>query len=103
MSSPKPMSSPQGPERASTFLAAGIGNTLGSHLADRIYIDAGNVLRVRFEGDEFHEDEPGPPEAHEGVQQAREMRRSPYTITCPMSEQRLGRWRNAGVETTDDG
>ncbi|KAH9912400.1 polymerase III polypeptide H [Epithele typhae] len=97
---------------------------LGSPLADRIYIDAGYVLRVRVEADGFHDDEPGPPEAHEGIQRAHEVRRSPYTTTvsafaaspcrrktayvrfwfqCPMSEQRFDQWRNAGVETTDDG
>lgn len=46
-----------------------------------MYIDAGDVVRVRVESDEFHDDEPGPPRAHEGVQQARENRRPPYTIT----------------------
>ena len=45
-----------------------------------MYIDAGDVVRVRVESDEFHDDEPGPPKAHEGVQQAREIRRPPYTI-----------------------
>ncbi|KAH9910356.1 polymerase III polypeptide H [Epithele typhae] len=93
---------------ASTFLAAGIGNNLvsralGSPLADRIYIDAGYVLRVRVEADGFHDDELGPSKTREGVQQAREMRRSLYAIACPISEWRLGQWRNAGVETTDDG
>ena len=51
-----------------------------------MYIDAGEVVRVRVESDEFHDDEPGPPKAHEGVQQAREVRRPPYAITvCPLS------------------
>lgn len=101
-----------------------------------MYIDAGDVVRVRVESDEFHDDEPGPPRAHEGVQQARENRRPPYTITvrtgypciprssvalhqsdcsgvlmdcgmqCSMSEQGLGPiswWKNAGVETMDEG
>ena len=54
---------------------------LDSALTDRMYIDAGDVLRVRVEADEFHDDEPGPPKAHEGVQQVRESRRPPYTIT----------------------
>ncbi|KAM5541365.1 hypothetical protein V8D89_004919 [Ganoderma adspersum] len=79
---------------------------LDSALTDRMYIDAGDVLRVRVEADEFHDDEPGPPKAHEGVQQVRESRRPPYTITCSMSEQGLGPtswWRNAGVETMEEG
>ena len=50
-----------------------------------MYIDAGDVVRVRVESDEFHDDEPGPPKAHEGVQQAREIRRPPYTITVRAS------------------
>ncbi|KAH9939118.1 polymerase III polypeptide H [Epithele typhae] len=77
---------------------------LDSALKGRMHIDAGDVLRLRVEAEEFHDDQPGPPKAHEGeVQQAREVRRSPCTITCPMSEQRLGPWRSSGVETTDDG
>ena len=100
---------------------------LDSALTDRMYIDAGDVVRVRVESDGFHDDEPGPPKAHEGVQQVRESRRPPYTITvrttcrrrralcgvlmqcphqCSMSEQGLGPtswWRNAGVETMDEG
>ena len=97
-----------------------------------MYIDAGDVVRVRVESDGFHDDEPGPPKALEGVQQARESRRPPYTITvrvepaaaperagrarrrrlthciyqCSMSEQGLGPtswWRNAGVETMEEG
>ena len=58
---------------------------LDSALTDRMYIDAGDVVRVRVEPDEFHDDEPGPPKAHEGVQQAREVRRPPYTITVRAS------------------
>lgn len=47
-----------------------------------MYIDAGEVLRVRVELDEFYDDEPGPPKATEGVQQApTEQRRPPYSIT----------------------
>lgn len=47
-----------------------------------MYIDAGEVVRVRVESDEFYDDEPGPPKATEGVQQVQtEHRRPPYTIT----------------------
>ncbi|KAI9067924.1 polymerase III polypeptide H [Trametes sanguinea] len=79
---------------------------LDSPLTDRMYIDAGDVVRVRVESDEFHDDEPGPPKAHEGVQQVQENRRPPYTITCSMAEQGLGPtswWQNAGVETMEEG
>jgi hypothetical protein len=47
-----------------------------------MYIDSGEILRVRVETDEFCDDEPGPPpKALEGVQVIREVRRAPYTIT----------------------
>ena len=47
-----------------------------------MYIDAGEVVRVRVESDEFYDDEPGPPKVTEGVQQVQtEHRRPPYTIT----------------------
>ncbi len=59
---------------------------LDSALTDRMYIDTGDVVRVRVESDEFHDDEPGPPKAHEGVQQVQENRRSPYTITVSPNE-----------------
>jgi hypothetical protein len=45
-----------------------------------MYIDAGEILRVRVESDEFYDDEPGPPKALEGVQVEREARRAPYSI-----------------------
>ena len=55
---------------------------LDSATADRMYIDTGEVVRVRVEADEFYDDEPGPPKATEGVQQVKsEGRRAPYTIT----------------------
>ena len=51
-----------------------------------MYIDAGEVVRIRVEADEFYDDEPGPPKATEGVMmngqaKEREGRRAPYTIT----------------------
>ena len=51
-----------------------------------MYIDAGEVVRVRVEVDEFYDDEPGPPKATEGVHQAQtaEGRRAPYTITVSL-------------------
>lgn len=55
---------------------------LDSPIAERMYIDTGEVMRVRVEADEFYDDEPGPPKATEGVQQVRtDIRRAPYTIT----------------------
>jgi DNA-directed RNA polymerase III subunit RPC8 len=45
-----------------------------------MYIETGEVVRVRVEADEFADDEPGPPKALEGVRLAREPKRSPYTI-----------------------
>ncbi|OBZ73713.1 DNA-directed RNA polymerase III subunit rpc8 [Grifola frondosa] len=59
---------------------------LDSPLTDRMYIDAGEVVR--------------------GVQQVRESRRPPYTITCSIAEQGLGPtswWKDAGVEAMDEG
>ena len=59
---------------------------LDSPTADRMYIDAGEVVRVRVECDEFYDDEPGPPKVTEGVQQVpTEHRRPPYTITVSLS------------------
>lgn len=46
-----------------------------------MYVDAGEVVRVRVEGEAFFDDEPGPPKAAEGVFTRAERRRPPYTIT----------------------
>ncbi|KAI0693068.1 polymerase III polypeptide H [Cytidiella melzeri] len=92
-------------ERAHFWLMGSDATTthelLDSAIADRMYIDTGEVVRVRVEADEFYDDEPGPPKATEGVQQAKtENRRAPYTITGlgPVAW-----WRNAGVEAMDEG
>jgi hypothetical protein len=53
---------------------------LESATADRMYIDQGEIVRVRVEADEFYDDEPGPPKAAEGIVIKREARRAPYTI-----------------------
>ncbi|KAG6381818.1 RNA polymerase III subunit Rpc25-domain-containing protein [Boletus reticuloceps] len=53
---------------------------LESPTTDRMYIDQGEIVRVRVEADEFYDDEPGPPKAAEGVVIKREARRPPYTI-----------------------
>ena len=46
-----------------------------------MYIDTGEVVRVRIEGEMFFDDEPGPPKAAEGVLTRAERRRPPYNIT----------------------
>jgi DNA-directed RNA polymerase III subunit RPC8 len=61
--------------------AASTHELLDSPIAERMYIDANEVVRVRVESDEFYDDEPGPPKAAEGVRIAVESRRSPYTMT----------------------
>ncbi|PAV20044.1 polymerase III polypeptide H [Pyrrhoderma noxium] len=72
----------------------------------RMYIDSGEIVRVRVEADEFFDDEPGPPKAAEGVMAAkRERRRSPYTITCSIAEQGLGPldwWKQPEEEPEDE-
>jgi len=78
---------------------------LDSPTTDRMYIDAGEIVRVRVESDEFYDHEPGPPKALEGVRVAREQKKAPYTIVCSMVEQGLGPvswWRNAEIEVTGD-
>lgn len=54
---------------------------LDSPEAERLYIDQGEIVRVRVERDEFCDDEPGPPKASEGVLISGQARRVPYTIT----------------------
>lgn len=45
-----------------------------------MYIDQGEVLRVRVEAEDFYDDEPGPPKMAEGVQVVRDPKRAPYNI-----------------------
>jgi len=45
-----------------------------------MYVDQGEVVRVRVEADDFFDDEPGPPKMAEGVQVQREVKRAPYNI-----------------------
>ncbi|KZS94412.1 hypothetical protein SISNIDRAFT_473907 [Sistotremastrum niveocremeum HHB9708] len=92
-------------ERAHFWIPEG-GDTPAAELLDtptenRMYIDQGEIMRVRVETDEFYDDEPGPPKAAEGVQVKRELRRSPYSIICSISEQGLGPtswWKQAQEE-----
>jgi DNA-directed RNA polymerase III subunit RPC8 len=53
---------------------------LDSPETERLYIDQGEILRVRVERDEFCDDEPGPPKASEGVLIGGPARRVPYTV-----------------------
>lgn len=53
---------------------------LDSDKETRMYIDTGEIVRVRVESDEFFDDEPGPPQVTEGIQVKKEPRRSPYRI-----------------------
>jgi len=53
---------------------------LDSPVSERMYIDQGEVLRVRVEAEDFYDDEPGPPKMAEGVQVMREPKRAPYNI-----------------------
>lgn len=47
----------------------------------RNYIDIGCYMRVRVEQEVFSDDEPGPPEASEGVALVKERTKPPYSIT----------------------
>ncbi|PPQ80713.1 hypothetical protein CVT25_001833 [Psilocybe cyanescens] len=84
---------------------------LDTPVADRMYIDQGEIIRLRVESDEFCDDEPGPPKATEGVQIKRELKRPPYMVCCSIAEQGLGPvawWNGAsqveeGDETMDEG
>ncbi|KAG8878043.1 DNA-directed RNA polymerase III subunit rpc25 [Tulasnella sp. 331] len=63
---------------------------LDSELTDRLYLDRGEIVRVRIEDDEFHDDEPGPPKAVDGVYTRAKARRPPYEITASMATSGLG-------------
>ncbi|KAJ7708744.1 polymerase III polypeptide H [Mycena rosella] len=81
---------------------------LDSPTAERMWIDKGEVVRVRVESDEFYDDEPGPIKMADGVQVVREVQaRAPFTVLCSMEEQGLGptSWWNAAqtAEEGDDG
>ncbi|KAF9231463.1 RNA polymerase III subunit Rpc25-domain-containing protein [Melanogaster broomeanus] len=74
---------------------------LESPTSERMYIDQGEIIRVRVEADEFYDDEPGPPKAAEGVAVNREVRRAPYSIICSIAEQGLGPvawWKSAQAD-----
>ncbi|KAG6860454.1 hypothetical protein C0991_011934 [Blastosporella zonata] len=77
---------------------------LDTPITERMYIDKGEVVRVRVEADDFFDDEPGPPKMAEGVQVQREAKRAPYNVTCSIAEQGLGPvawWNGAGQDDGD--
>jgi DNA-directed RNA polymerase III subunit RPC8 len=64
---------------------------LETPVAERMYIDQGEVVRVRVEADEFFDDEPGPPKMADGVQVHREVKRAPYNVIVSINiRQHLG-------------
>ncbi|GLB41509.1 putative RNA polymerase III subunit Rpc25 [Lyophyllum shimeji] len=79
---------------------------LDTPLAERMYIDQGEVVRVRVEGDDFFDEEPGPPKMAEGVAVHREAKRAPYNVICSIAEQGLGPvawWSGASQEGEEGG
>ncbi|KAF7309525.1 hypothetical protein MIND_00323300 [Mycena indigotica] len=83
-------------ERAHFWHASGDAEAKQTELLDtpvteRMWIDKGEIVRVRVEGDEFYDDEPGPVKMAEGVQVVKEVQtRAPFTIFASMAEQGLG-------------
>ncbi|KAG5641879.1 hypothetical protein DXG03_004019 [Asterophora parasitica] len=78
---------------------------LDTPVAERMYIDQGEVVRVRVEADDFFDDEPGPPRMADGVQVHREAKRAPYNVVCSIAEQGLGpvSWWNSAGQGEEDG
>ena len=71
---PSPPSPPQSPSTAPTSL-------LDSLVSSRMYLDQGEILRVRVEADQFCDDEPGPQKFVEGVgAEAKGRVRAPYNV-----------------------
>jgi len=63
---------------------------LDSDVNDRLYFLKNEAVRVRVEDDEFHDDEPGPPMAVDGVYTKAKAKRPPYEITASMACAGLG-------------
>ena len=71
---PSPASPPQSPSTSPTSL-------LDSLVSSRMYIDQGEILRVRVEADQFCHDEPGPQKFVERVgAEAKGRVRAPYNV-----------------------
>lgn len=83
--SPQPVSFSDPNERAHFWLPNSElkpNELLDSPTVERMFIDKGEVVRVRVEADEFYDDEPGPIKMADGVQVVREVQaRAPFTIT----------------------
>ncbi|KAI4519977.1 hypothetical protein K525DRAFT_225977 [Schizophyllum commune Loenen D] len=99
---------PNPPENPSETEPLSVHVLLDTPTDTRMYIDAGEVIRMRVEADEFYDDEPGPvqkPEINGPVKAAPtgENKRPPYTIICSIGEQGLGptAWWNAEQEAED--
>lgn len=60
---------------------------LDSQTTERMYIDAGEIVRVRVESDEFYDHEPGPP--HKGVHVTREQKKAPYTVIVSQNKSEI--------------
>ncbi|KAK7031481.1 RNA polymerase III subunit Rpc25-domain-containing protein [Favolaschia claudopus] len=96
-------------EPAHFWLPSAEENTplLDSPTAERMWIDKGEVVRVRVEADEFYDDEPGPVKMADGVQVVKDAQaRAPFTITVSMAEQGLGPtswWSAAEPEGGEEG
>lgn len=68
---------------------------LDTSLTERMYIDSGEVVRLRVEADDFCDDEPGPTKVSEGVATgALQPRRAPYVICVNEWFFRLVRFSN---------
>nr|GAT56602.1 predicted protein [Mycena chlorophos] len=98
-------------ERAHFWYASGDAGTtthelLDTPISERMWIDKGEIVRVRVESDEFYDDEPGPVKMNEGVQVVKEAQtRAPFTIFASMAEQGLGPtawWAAAQPEEEED-
>ncbi|KIM33099.1 hypothetical protein M408DRAFT_326752 [Serendipita vermifera MAFF 305830] len=65
---------------------------MDSPFGERLYIELDAPIRFRVEGDEFYDDEPGPPKASEGVRVdlTREPKKPPYRIFASIAGQGMG-------------
>lgn len=79
---------------------------LDTPVTERMYIDQGEVVRVRVEADDFFDEEPGPPKMAEGVQVRKEAKRAPFNVVCSIAEQGLGPvawWSGAAQDGGEEG
>lgn len=79
---------------------------LDTPVTERMYIDQGEVVRVRVEADDFFDEEPGPPKMAEGVQVRKEAKRAPFNVLCSIAEQGLGPvawWSGAAQDGGEEG